>query len=180
MNTKISQTEHIYALSLWQPWASLLVLGEKQYETRHWSIPARHLPRTTAIHAAERWSSAQRELCEQDPHIRASLIKHAKTLAEHVHVSAGYLKHIRFMLGEIPIHMPIGYLIGIGDFTSCWETEVLTGLDQLTPREKAMGNYEPQRFAFGFSHPRLITPMQHRGRQRWWRVPKPWNLTEQQ
>ena len=27
------------AISLWQPWASLIAAGVKPYETRHWSPP---------------------------------------------------------------------------------------------------------------------------------------------
>ncbi len=41
------------ALSLWQPWASLVALGEKCYETRHWNTSYRGL---LAIHAAKRWT----------------------------------------------------------------------------------------------------------------------------
>lgn len=32
------------AISLWQPWASLLVYGVKPWETRSWSVPIRHEP----------------------------------------------------------------------------------------------------------------------------------------
>lgn len=39
------------ALSLWQPWASLVAWEEKTYETRHWSTKYRGL---LAIHAAKR------------------------------------------------------------------------------------------------------------------------------
>lgn len=39
------------ALSLWQPWASLIAWGEKKIETRHWDTRYRGL---LAIHAAKR------------------------------------------------------------------------------------------------------------------------------
>jgi hypothetical protein len=38
------------ALSLWQPWASLIAAGVKRHETRHWTTPYRGL---LAIHAAK-------------------------------------------------------------------------------------------------------------------------------
>lgn len=38
------------ALSLWQPWASLVALGTKRIETRHWYLKHRGL---LAIHAAQ-------------------------------------------------------------------------------------------------------------------------------
>lgn len=41
------------ALSLWQPWASLVVLGLKQYETRSWKTAYRG---TLVIHAAKTWN----------------------------------------------------------------------------------------------------------------------------
>lgn len=39
------------AISLWQPWASLIADGRKRYETRHWSTNYRG---PLAIHAAKR------------------------------------------------------------------------------------------------------------------------------
>ena len=46
------------AISLWQPWASALMLGRgfKEHETRHWSTTYRGL---VAIHAAKRWTRDQ-------------------------------------------------------------------------------------------------------------------------
>lgn len=46
------------ALSLWQPWASAIVLGWKRVETRHWSTRYRG---ALAIHAAKRWTAKERE-----------------------------------------------------------------------------------------------------------------------
>lgn len=46
------------ALSLWQPWASLVVLGLKQYETRSWQTSYRG---TLVIHAAKTWDEQQFE-----------------------------------------------------------------------------------------------------------------------
>ena len=40
----------VRALSLWQPWASLIADGRKRYETRHWSTKYRG---PLAIHAAK-------------------------------------------------------------------------------------------------------------------------------
>lgn len=42
------------AISLWQPYASLIAWGEKQYETRSWELPKSiKLPCQIAIHAAK-------------------------------------------------------------------------------------------------------------------------------
>ena len=42
------------AISLWQPYASLIAFGSKSYETRHWSPPDSLIGQRIAIHAAKR------------------------------------------------------------------------------------------------------------------------------
>ena len=42
------------AISLWQPYATLVALGVKPLETRHWSAPERVIGRRVGIHAARR------------------------------------------------------------------------------------------------------------------------------
>ena len=43
----------MYAITLHQPWASLIALGIKTVETRSWPAPARLLGQTIAVHAAK-------------------------------------------------------------------------------------------------------------------------------
>lgn len=50
------------ALSLWQPWASLMAVGAKKIETRHWTTSYRGL---VAIHAAKRFQSSEKALLGQ-------------------------------------------------------------------------------------------------------------------
>jgi len=54
--------DEIKAISLWQPWASLVIGGHKQFETRSWRTRYRGL---LAIHAAR--SKAAGGLFEQEP-----------------------------------------------------------------------------------------------------------------
>lgn len=42
------------AISLWQPWASLIACGAKPFETRHWAPPRELIGQTIAIHAAKK------------------------------------------------------------------------------------------------------------------------------
>jgi hypothetical protein len=44
----------IPAITLWQPWASLIEIGAKRYETRSFTAPQRLLGQRIAIHAAKR------------------------------------------------------------------------------------------------------------------------------
>lgn len=50
------------ALSLWEPWASLVACGAKRVETRSWSTSHRG---EIAIHAACRWGREQREIASE-------------------------------------------------------------------------------------------------------------------
>ena len=49
------------AISLWQPWASLMADGRKKIETRHWHPPAWLLGQELAIHATMK---VDRDACE--------------------------------------------------------------------------------------------------------------------
>lgn len=42
------------ALTLWQPWASLIIVGAKPIEWRHWRAPASMIGQRIVIHAATR------------------------------------------------------------------------------------------------------------------------------
>lgn len=44
------------AITLWEPWATLVAHGHKRYETRHWTTRWRG---NIAIHAAKRWKGEQ-------------------------------------------------------------------------------------------------------------------------
>lgn len=52
------------ALSLWQPWASLVAIGAKGIETRSWATGYRG---PLAIHAAKNFPKWARELCGEIP-----------------------------------------------------------------------------------------------------------------
>lgn len=52
------------AISLWQPWATLVVLGQKQFETRSWSTEYRG---ALAVHAARTWNDDLRALIGREP-----------------------------------------------------------------------------------------------------------------
>lgn len=59
-----TRTRTIKALSLWQPWATLIASGVKAHETRHWSTEHRG---AIAIHAAKRldFAGAPVQLCHR-------------------------------------------------------------------------------------------------------------------
>lgn len=54
-------------LSLWEPWASLIVVGLKRHETRHWPAPQSVVGKRIAIHAAKAragFADAPHRLCD--------------------------------------------------------------------------------------------------------------------
>lgn len=51
-------------LTLWQPWASLIAVGAKRFETRSWGTDWRG---SLAIHASLKWSREQADLCATRP-----------------------------------------------------------------------------------------------------------------
>ena len=44
----------LLAISLWNPWASLIAIGAKPFETRSWAPPAKCIGQRIAVHAALR------------------------------------------------------------------------------------------------------------------------------
>ena len=53
------------AITLWQPWASLIANGTKTIETRSWAPPRSLLGQRIAIHASARFDRTVREACVQ-------------------------------------------------------------------------------------------------------------------
>lgn len=135
-----------YALSLHQPYGTLVVLGIKQIETRRWHTAVRG---PLWIHAAQRWSQQQRDLCQTEPF--------ARLLA-----AVGY--------GD-PDTLPRGGLIGAVQLTDC--KRIADGW-QPDPWEAALGDFRELRYAWFLQSPRQLPRLlPHLGRQSLWRVQVP-------
>lgn len=171
----------IRVLSMWQPWASLLVGGLKRVETRsrhlHESLPA-----VLAIHATKVMRSDCLALCRTEPFCSA--------LRE-----CGY---------EIPDSgrvspLPQGAILGLGLVTECvgaaaavhsalrlgeslWDLSETAKRLQADPRERLFGDYRGTRWAFLFERViRLAEPIHYSGSQcvQWWDPPaEVWPLVE--
>jgi ribosomal protein S27E len=53
------------AISLWQPWASLIACGAKPFETRSWAPPRGLIGQTIAIHAAKKIDKGAAQFAEE-------------------------------------------------------------------------------------------------------------------
>lgn len=133
------------ALSIWQPWASLIAVGAKRYETRSW--PTRYRG-PIAIHAARHWS----EECA------AVFSRYAvqADLAPSIGIDPPLLKH----------DLPFGAIVAVAQLEDCIPTTKLRG--QILG-EYSLGNFSPGRFAWHIGRvERLLRPIPCTGRQGLW------------
>lgn len=144
------------AISLWQPWASLIGRG-KSIETRSWSTSHRG---PIAIHAAKRFTAEEVETCETAPFF-------------HVLKDAGFAQldhnglYMRMMF-------PFGAIVATANLVDCVRSEIirpkLAALGQWD--ELAFGNYQTGRWAWIMSDIRpLKEPIRYTGRQQLFDIP---------
>jgi hypothetical protein len=132
------------ALSLWQPWASLIAVGGKHIETRHWRPPHWLVGQRIAIHAAK--TSVHLRMCEEEPFNR-------------------YLTRERCPLGAL---VAVVTLSRVREITA----ERALQLEETNWHEFAFGNYKPGRFAWALTDLcALPEPVEWRGRQGIFDVP---------
>jgi hypothetical protein len=124
------------AISLCQPWASLLVHGLKHLDTRPWSTSHRG---PLAIHASKRFPVAARMLTYQEPY---------KTLL----AALGYLNWCE---------LPTGALLGVAELVRCRRVPELKAIPEL---ERQLGDFRPEHWAWTFAKARpLSCPVPYRG-----------------
>ena len=134
-------------LTIWQPWASLLVMGIKRNETRSRGYRTNH---SIVIHAAKR---------KMDP----------DTLDELLELEFPPLSHA---IEQIRQHPYYGMALGVADsmqtrkmvrHQNCGpESIYIDGVDEL---ERALGLWQPNRFALSFERMQPIYPVSIRGKQ---------------
>lgn len=108
------------ALSLLQPWATLVVRGVKRYETRSWRTSYRG---PLVIQASSRFPEELRALCERQPFRR--LLREAG--------SASWFD------------LPLGALLGTVDVRDCLPVEQLAAIDGA---QRSLGDYREGRWAW--------------------------------
>ena len=131
------------AASLWQPWATLIALGEKRIETRGRRINHRG---ELAVHAAQRWLPAQSTMLDQDP-FRSVLGEHG--------ISSG---------NAVQSNMPRGEFVGQVNVVD--EVALVPADFQIGRFEGFFGRYGPGRRGYLLTNiRRLHTPVLCRGLQ---------------
>ncbi|OPA76641.1 2-oxoglutarate dehydrogenase E1 [Paenibacillus selenitireducens] len=142
------------ALTIHQPWATLIALREKAFETRGWATKYRG---PLAIHAGQK---IDREACEKEP-IRSALAKY------------GYKAD----------NLPTGAVVATCRIEECWEvSRCLRGdvvlekeggntmrEDPIGKKEESFGWYDDGRYAWELSNVKnLIHPVSVKGQQGLW------------
>lgn len=143
------------AISLWQPWATLIAIGAKKIETRSWGTDYRG---PIAIHAAKKSDSENRWLVHEEA-FRSALIA-----------------------ADVLPTLPLGVIVAVAELVACVEIhstpQFFQGFDgriiDIPPAqpERSFGDYTPGRFAWVLDKVRpLTTPIAWRGSQKWFNVP---------
>lgn len=134
------------ALSIWQPWASLIITGKKKIETRSWPAPHSIIGQKIAIASTKTIRREQRE-AEADQ---------------------AFIQH--YAATSLPSFdkLPLGSVLGTVCVESCRMIDS-DFLQTLSEQEEAFGWYGPGRYAWFLSEPELFeTPIPARGRQGLW------------
>lgn len=138
-------------LTLTQPWASLVVWGAKQWETRGWYRSHRG---PLAIHAAKAYPQWAQRLCYTSPF--REVLAHWGWMSPH----------------GCPDLLPRGVILGTVNVDD-W-VRVETVRDTLSPQERAFGDYTDTRFAVKLSSPReLVQRIPARGALGLWTFDHP-------
>ncbi|CAB3754499.1 hypothetical protein [Paraburkholderia humisilvae] len=144
------------AISIWQPHASLLLVGPKRYETRGWRLPRTIVGTRVAIHAAK----ATRDLIE--------LAEYVSGRSEGALAEEAFDRYLRAMLAagfRTAGEMPRGCIIGSVVFKESVPS------DQVVDHGH-FGDFSAGRFAWRADQPRLLPePVPFRGMQGFFDVP---------
>lgn len=133
-------------ISLWQPWASLIMLGLKRFETRSWATKHRG---PLLIHASKKivpWNELFQEL------------SHADRCKIWIVINQAYGSYE---------NMPTGAILGAVDVRQMYRTEQIK--PQLSALEIACGDYSDNRFAWELKNTKPFDkPILAKGKQGLW------------
>ena len=140
------------ALTLWQPWATLIAIGVKPFETRSWATRYRG---PIAIHAgADRRGLAW---CRGEPEIEQALADAGYLLtATERDRAAGWSA------------VPLGAIVAVAELVECWPTDTIVAAGLAD----SFGDYSAGRFGWHLDRVRaLAEPIPCAGRQGLWELP---------
>lgn len=128
------------AITVYQPWASLIAYGFKEFETRGWPAPKRYLGQLIAIHAGRQWGDQEKD----------------------------WDRVYRQLFPEIrAMPVPLGCIVAVCRLVAVVPSAQLVGV--INPREKATGNFDAGRYGWQLKVvKRAEPPIPARGQQGIW------------
>lgn len=126
----------IRGLSLLQPWATLIAIGAKQFETRSWWTPYRG---RIAIHASKKYTKWQKELAEEDYFIDALV---HESIPTGVIIATANLEEVRMTEDVVGAYLIDKHEIAFGDWTVgryAWKVSEVARLTDPIPCKGALG-----------------------------------------
>ena len=144
------------ALTMTQPWATLVAIGENSIETRSWGT---HYRGPLVIHSAKGFPRDARELCIESPY--------RQVLGHHGYNSAADLP-----LGSV---IAVAELVGVMEFigSTLRAVRMRAKAGELPPHEADFCDFSPGRFGWVLENVRALSePIPARGMLGLWQVPK--------
>jgi hypothetical protein len=136
----------IKVISIVQPWATLIMLGEKRFETRSWATKYRG---ELGIHSSKKMD---KRICEQEP-FKSVLGKH----------------------GYTAVSLPVGTILGKANLTKCLavtgdveSVALLENGELVEGNEYAFGSFNEGRFAWEIRDIVQIQPIPAKGQLGLW------------
>lgn len=111
------------ALTLTEPWATLMMLGEKRIETRSWPLPRFMIGQECVIHSAKGFPKWAQEVCKEEP----------------------FYSSLRPLGNYVYPELNRGKGLCVVKFLGCRRTEDVRG--QISAKELAFGDYGDGRYA---------------------------------
>ena len=151
------------ALSLTQPWATLVAIGAKRIETRSWDTRYRG---PLAIHAAKGFPKWARQFT-------------AKPVCYEAVQARYFPRDLDKRASGFPAY-PVGCVIATVRLVSCWPTSsVFTAFPHMdTERERAFGDYSADRYAWILDDISIFeTPIPARGMLGLWNWSAPFTTS---
>jgi hypothetical protein len=140
------------ALSLWHPWASLILFREKRCETRSWPAPRSALGQPLAIHATKTWHRAALIAVFGEERLDGGEVDRTRPIWQ------ALKRQGVTMLADLPL----GAVIATCRLVDCVATDSLRSLHRwrhlLTVDELDFGDFSPGRFAWVLDDVRPVEP----------------------
>lgn len=179
------------AISLWQPWASLIACGAKPFETRSWAPPRDMIGQPIAIHAAKKIDKGAGEFADElcyGQHKDGGF-----ELADKLEASMKGTPHELLGLFGKASTMPIGCVVAIARLDAAFllgekaegtavpaasVVQRITSRDMpecFTVRYDDFGDYAPGRWAWLLRDVKPLTPpVAMKGAQGFFELPQGW------